>query len=147
MAATTSMLHTLRFSLRADAGECSLEEMRQRVERSLGCTLRPGGERHDMFLFQGELLGMEVSLGEWRGRERRRTFQLQAGTPAPSDRESGEWVSIDIGPAMIDLLAAHDAGQWRAPSDEEIIAEAEYGAERERAAEDEAAELWRRDDK
>ncbi|HEY2748601.1 MAG TPA: hypothetical protein VGL86_28465 [Polyangia bacterium] len=125
------MRHTLRFSLRRDADDLTLDEIRQRVERAMGCSLSPGGERYNMFLFQGSILGMEILLGEWHGIEDRRTFQLHGGTPAPMDGGSEDYSVTSIDEVVIDLLAVRDAGAWRVPSDEEVIAESEYGARRE----------------
>jgi hypothetical protein len=139
------LTNTLRFSLRTDAGDSTLDEIRERVELALGCRLKPGGERYDMFLFEGELLGMEILLGEWQGLEGRRTFQLHGSVPVAPDDQVVDGTTIDIGAPIIDLLRLKGAGEWRIPTEAEIYAEAEYGAEREREAEAEAAELWKRD--
>lgn len=62
--------HLLRFSVRLDAEE-TLDAVRLRVEKALGCALSPA-HKYRMSRFAGEILGMEILLGEWRGIEGRR---------------------------------------------------------------------------
>jgi hypothetical protein len=136
----SAVRHTLRFSLRCDAGELSLEDLKGRIERALGCVLTAGGEQYDMFLFEGYLLGMEILLGEWRGIGRARTFQLHGRTTVGEGEDPSGWQMIEINAVVSDLLSRSGAGRWRTPSEEEILAEAEYGAECDREAEAEALE-------
>jgi hypothetical protein len=126
MSGLGEMRHTLRFSLRRDALDLTLDQVRESVQTALGCTLTAGGERYDMFLFEGYVLGMEVLLGEWRGIGGVRTFQLHGRTPASSHADASEWRTIDIDSVVIDVLRARDAGVWRVPSDEELLAESAY---------------------
>ena len=130
--------HSLRFSLRADA-EGSLDEMRLLVEPALGCVFTPDTVQHDRFFFKAELLGMRILLGEWQGLAGRRTFQLHGAALAiPNAPTDIEYDDLDINLAIIELLAARGAGQWRVPSHAEIQAEVAYAAARVAAAEADA---------
>ena len=129
MTGLEEMRHTLRFSVRRDALDVTLDQMRESVQAALGCTLTAGGERYDMFLFEGYVLGMEILLGEWRGIGGVRTFQLHGRTPAASHVDAVESQTIDIDSVVIDVLRVRDAGMWRVPSDEELLAESAYSPE------------------
>jgi hypothetical protein len=120
----------LRFSVRSDA-VVPLDEMRARVETAMGCSFREG-DFHKVPALVTELLGMTISLFEWRGLAGARTYRLQGRTgdarflEAPGGQVA-ELEGIDIGQAVIDLLAVRDAGDWRIPSREEIEAELDHG--------------------
>lgn len=120
----------LRFSVRSDAA-MPLDEIRDRLEAAIGCSFREG-HFHKVPALVTELLGMTISLFEWRGLAGARTFRLQGRTgdaqflEAPGGQVA-ELEGIDIGQAVIDLLAVRGAGEWRIPSREEIEAELDHG--------------------
>jgi hypothetical protein len=123
--------HAMRFSLRCDA-EGSLDEARESVYRVLGCSFKPGGDRYNMFLFEAELLGMEILLGEWRGLGGKRTLQLHGFVSVPPDAPpDARLEDVDISLPIRDLLVSRGAGRWRVPSEDELMAEATYASTRD----------------
>lgn len=117
---------SLSFSIRIDA-TLPFPDLQNKVEEILGCKF-VNKKFYGEYLLVGDLLGMRVLLSEWRGLERKKTYQLHGIADDPKlfpDETNTTVNSIDISPAIITLLYVYGAGNWRIPSKEEIIAEAE----------------------
>lgn len=117
----------LSFSIRIDAS-IPLAELQKQIENTLSCQL-VYEEFYGTDVLAGYLLGMKIALSKWRGIERKETYQLHgiADNEKLVPNEFDLNVDyIDISHAIITLLYANGAGNWRIPSKEEIIAESEY---------------------
>jgi hypothetical protein len=108
----------LEFSIRADAAEPASAVI-PRIEKALGCSLQSEWIQGE-YVRQGYLLGMKIFFSEWRGIGGAPTFQLH-GFAENFTPETA--VFVDISLAVIGLLAEHEAGTWRVPSNKEIDAE------------------------
>jgi hypothetical protein len=120
----------LRFSVRSDAA-VPLDEMRACLERAMGCSFGEG-DFHKVPALVTELLGMRISLFEWRGLAGARTFRLQGRIDDARFLEGpngtvAELEGTDISQAIVDLLALRCPGTWRIPSRAEIEAELDHG--------------------
>lgn len=122
---------TFEFSIRADS-TVSLEEMRQRVERALGCQFRVKDFRGTPAR-AADFLGMRAYLYKWRGIANRPIFQFHGRLrdvhflDAPEGEGSVELIVQNLDRGIIDLLEVYGAGRWHIPSEAEIEAELAYG--------------------
>jgi hypothetical protein len=130
MASDTPRRHLLKFSIRRDANELSLEDLGELIGSALGCSLEVSDDdRYGTVVLEGKVFGMQLTLGEWYGIGRTRTFQLHGETSGVS-APTADRVRVVLDDAVIELLDANGAGAWRTPSDEELAAESDYEAER-----------------
>jgi hypothetical protein len=130
MVSDRSRLHVATFSLRHDADELSLDQIVVLVSAALGCTLTASDdERFGTDVFEAETLGIKITVGEWSGVGRKRTFQLHGETRDPLPKGS-ELVAVPIDNLLMELLVRRGAGHWRIPSNVELEAESHYEAER-----------------
>ncbi|MFE2989397.1 hypothetical protein [Streptomyces sp. NPDC059262] len=123
-------LHLLYFSIRSDFVEPP-ERLAERIGEIMGCSFHEGYHREETAALCTELLGMEVYLYEWRGRQNHRIYRFhgsQAGDRFRSHmgKKGIEYVRIDISDAIIDLLEAHGGGTWYRPTEADIDAEIAY---------------------
>lgn len=116
----------MTFSLRRDANR-SAEQIRELVEKALGCRLQRG-TMIGLPALVGEVLGVQVGLIRWRSVGGAYVYQLH-GIPHKDALQTGKWREIAIDQAIIDLLKRHGAEGWRVPSPEELKAEGNYDVE------------------
>lgn len=135
----------LHFSVRRYS-EIPLEKMAAEVADALGCPFERG-EFNGTDAFIAHFLGLNVHLYDWRGLNNKVVYVLAS---VLEERKlargpGGDRVALDtqeISPAVADLLAVREGGDWHPVTDEEIDAEREHASrltERFRREEEEAA--------
>jgi hypothetical protein len=113
-----------------------IEDMRTLVGAALNCTFALG-KFWDMRVDVADLLGMDVALYLWRGRDNEPIFRLQAEVQdtrfyAGPDGTPVELVEQNISASIIGVLEVNGAGKWYIPDREDIEAETAYSYEHER---------------
>lgn len=116
----------LSFSLRMDADE-PMELVKSKIEEAFNCSLKEG-RYHNMDILKCELLGLTLLFTIWRGINGKHTYQLH-GLTDRSEYNIEEVELIKIDRPIIDLLKKSGAGEWRIPSQTEILAESNYESE------------------
>jgi hypothetical protein len=123
-------LHLLHFSIRSDVLEPP-NRLAERLGEIMGCSFSEGYHREETAALRTELLGMDVYLYEWRGQRNRRIYRFHGSQARDRftsyvGKEGIEYIRIDIGDAIIDLLEAHGGGTWNRPTEADIDAEIAY---------------------